>query len=353
MSGTLPSTFRAAIVNEPGHTAAYGAKPDEVRPVKFTITDVPLKAPEHGQVLVKVIASGICGSDVHILNGQVGSQFPHVSGHEIIGEVAAIPATEDHWKVGDRVGGGWHGGHCFFCTQCKRGQFQLCQTEAINGVTMWGGLAEYVLLRREALASVPTDVDPAIYAPILCAGVTVFNSLRNMGIRHGGTVAIVGVGGLGHLAVQYAANMGYKVIAIGRDPSKRDESIKFGATEYIDKNQNAVEVLQKNGGADCIVVTANSGSLMTQLQAGLTRGGTLLALSLVGPTAFDTNTLITQQLQVRGWPSGTPIDAEEAIDFAKNFDVHCVVQKFPLDRIQEAYDTIDNGTVRYRSVVIM
>ncbi|KAF3902200.1 hypothetical protein ABW21_db0207917 [Orbilia brochopaga] len=353
MSGTLPNTFRAAVVEKPGKTAAYGAKPEEVDPVKFTIKDVPLEPPKHGQVLVKVIASGICGSDVHILNGAVGAKFPHVSGHEIIGEVAAVPETEDHWKIGDRVGGGWHGGHCHFCKQCKRGKFTLCESESVTGLSGWGGLAEYVTLRREALVSVPTDVDPASYAPILCAGVTVFNSLRNMGIKAGGVVAIAGVGGLGHLAVQYASRMGYRVIAVGRDPSKRDESLKFGAGQYVDSSQDAVEELKKLGGADCIIVTANSGPLMTKLQSGLAKDGTLLTISLVGPTTFDTNTLITQRYSVRGWPSGSSIDSEEAIDFAKNFGIHCVVEKFPLDKIQEAYDIVDKGKVRYRSVIVM
>ncbi|KAK6517592.1 hypothetical protein TWF281_004242 [Arthrobotrys megalospora] len=354
MSGSLPSTFKAAVVEKPGHTEAYGAKPGEESPVKFTLKDIPLKAPSHGQVLVKVIASGICGSDVHVLNGQVGSQFPHVSGHEIIGEIAAIPESENHWKVGDRVGGGWHGGHCHFCTQCKRGQFLLCQNEAINGVTMWGGLAQYVLLRREAVVSVPTDVDPAEYAPILCAGVTVFNGLRNMGIRHGGIVAVAGVGGLGHLAVQYAANMGYKVVAIGRSESKKEEALKFGAKTYIygTPEQN-VEELNKLGGADCIVVTANSPDLTSKLQYGLVKGGTLLALAIVGSAPFDSGKLITQQHSVRGWPAGSAIDSEEAIDFAKEFGVKCIVQKFPLEKIQEAYDIVDSGKVRYRSVIVM
>ncbi|KAK6499495.1 hypothetical protein TWF506_004125 [Arthrobotrys conoides] len=354
MSNSLPSTFKAAVVDQPGNTQAYGAKPGEETPVTFTLKDVPLKQPTHGQVLVKVIASGICGSDVHILNGHVGAQFPHVSGHEIIGEIAAIPETEDHWKIGDRVGGGWHGGHCNFCTQCKRGQFLLCQNEAINGVTMWGGLAQYVLLRREAVVSVPKDVDPAAYAPILCAGVTVFNGLRNMNVRHGGIVAIAGVGGLGHLAIQYAANMGYRVVAIGRSAAKREESLKLGAKSYIyGTPEENVEELKKLGGADCIVVTANSPNLTTKLQAGLAKGGTLLVLAIVGAASFDSGSLITQQHAVRGWPAGSSIDSEEAIEFAKEFGVNCIIQKFPLDKIQEAYDIVDSGKVRYRSVIVM
>ncbi|EPS36687.1 hypothetical protein H072_9757 [Dactylellina haptotyla CBS 200.50] len=350
MSG-LPKTYKAAVVEKVGVSEAYGAKPKDVVPVKFTLTDLPLQLPKHGQVLVKVIASGICGSDVHVLNGQVGSQFPHVAGHEIIGEIAAIPETEDHWKVGTRVGGGWHGGHCFFCKYCKRGTFQLCESQAVNGVTMSGGLAQYVLLRREAVVLVPEDVDPASYAPMLCAGVTVFNSLRNMKIPHGGVVAVAGVGGLGHLAVQYARNMGYKVVAIGRDPAKREEALGFGAMSYIDKSQDAVAELNKLGGADCILVTANSAALMTQLQSALVRGGTFLTIAIVGPAEFNTTPMVVQQQNIRGWPCGTAIDSEEAIDFAKNFGVKCVVQKFPLEKIQEAYDIVDAGKVRYRSVI--
>lgn len=357
MSGSLPSTFRAAVVEKPGFTEAYGAQPGEEVPVKFVLKDVPLKAPTHGQVLVKVLASGICGTDVHILNNQVGAQFPHVSGHEILGEIVAIPDTEDYWKVGQKVGGGWHGGHCQVCKQCKRGEFLLCENEAINGATAWGGLAEYVLLRREAVISIPDDIDSsqyASYAPILCAGVTVFNGIRNMGIRHGGTVAVAGVGGLGHLAVQYASNMGYKVVAIGRSESKKEESLKFGARSYIyGTPEENVEQLKKLGGADCIVITANSPDLASKLQAGLAKGGTLLTLAIVGPAPFDTNKLVTQKHSVRGWPAGAPIDTEDAIDFAKEFGVKCVVQEFPLEKIQEAYDIVDSGKVRYRSVIVM
>ncbi|KAF3937533.1 hypothetical protein ABW19_dt0210568 [Dactylella cylindrospora] len=337
---SLPSTFKAAVINEVGG--------------KFSLQDLPLTPPKHGEVLVKVIASGICGSDVHVINGRAGAAFPHVTGHEIIGEVAAIPETEDHWKVGDRVGGGWHGGHCGFCIPCKRGKFLLCEHEAINGVTRWGGHAEFVHLRREAIVSVPTDVDPASYAPILCAGVTVFNSLRNMGIRPGGVVAISGLGGLGHLALQYAAKMGYKVVALSSSPAKREEALGFGAKRYVDQSkEDAVKVLKELGGADCALITANSAKIMSDLQASLAPGGTLLTIALAGPASFLTNTLVTQQLTVRGWPAGSSIDSEEAIDFAKHFGVECVVQKFPLEKVQEAYDIVDRGKVRYRSVLVL
>ncbi|RVD81441.1 uncharacterized protein DFL_009305 [Arthrobotrys flagrans] len=273
----------------------------------------------------------------------------HTSGHEIVVEIAAIPETEYHWEIGDRVGGGWHGGHCHFCTQSKRGQFLICQNEAINGVTMWGGLAQYVLLRREAVVSVPKDVDTASYAPILCAGVTVFNGLRNMNIRHGSIVAIAGVGGLGHLAIQYAANMGYRVVAIGRNLAKKEESLKLGAKAYIygTPEENSEE-LKKLGGTDCIVVTANSPDLTSKLQHGLTKGELF-----VGSAPFDSAELIAQQHAVRGWPAGSSIDSEEAIDFAKEFGVKCIIQKFPLEQIQEAYDIVNSGKVRYRSVIVM
>ncbi|KAF3906758.1 hypothetical protein AA313_de0204472 [Arthrobotrys entomopaga] len=349
---SLPSTFKAAVVQSAGASKLYNPNLEKEIPVKFDIQDIPLKKPTFGWVLVKVIASGVCGSDVHILNGAVGAQFPHVAGHEIIGEIAAIPETEDHWQIGERVGGGWHGGHCHFCKYCKRGEFLLCEKEAVNGVNMWGGLAEYVLLRREAVVSVPKDVDPASYAPILCAGVTVFNSLRNMKIRHGGLVAVAGVGGLGHLAVQYARKMGYKVVAIARDPAKREEALSFGADAYFDRSQNAAEELQKLGGADCIILTANNGGLVSQLQSGLSKGGTFLTIAIAGNATFDTVPAVVQKQSFRGWPCGSAIDSEEAIDFAKNFGVECMIQKYTLDQIQQAYDSVEKGNARYRNVIV-
>jgi len=337
---SLPKTYKAAVVEEVN--------------AKFNVKDLPLELPKKGEVLVKVLACGVCGSDVGMVTGHMGSPFPQVPGHEIIGDVAAIPEGEDVWKLGDRVGGPWHGGHCGFCTACKRGQFVRCQNQKVNGVSKPGGFAEYVILRREAVVNVPRDVDPAEYAPILCAGVTVFNSLRNMNLQQGGLVGVQGVGGLGHLAIQYASKMGYKVVVLSSSDSKRDHATQLGARHYINQGaEDGIEALQKLGGADVIICTAGNPKLISPLTGGLAPGGTLLILAPCGEVPINTGHLIMGARKVQGWPSGNAIDSEEAIDFAKDKEVKCMVEKYPFAKVQEAYDSTASGKARFRSVLVM
>ncbi|KAK3694448.1 zinc-binding dehydrogenase [Podospora appendiculata] len=336
----LPKTFRAAVFVEAN-------KPLELQ-------DVPLRQPGPGQILVKVLACGVCHSDVVAQAGVMGSPYPLIPGHEIVGEVAALGEGVTRFKEGDRVGGGWHGGHDGVCRSCQRSQFQICENGAINGITQNGGYAEYVLLRVEAVARIPADLDPAEVAPLLCAGVTVFNGMRKMHVEQGGLVAIQGLGGLGHLAVQYSKAMGYRTVAISRGTDKRDFAFQLGAHEYIDTNtEDPVERLAALGGASLIVSTAPSGPAFSKLTGGLEAGGKLLVLAPMGPVEFDTLAMVLKGLSVHGWPSGHALDAEEAIAFAKTFGIKCLIEKFPLEDAPKAFDTMMEGKPRFRNVLVM
>ncbi|KAF4305772.1 putative alcohol dehydrogenase [Botryosphaeria dothidea] len=339
MSPSLPKTYKAAVIEQAN--------------APLTIKDLPLKEPQRGQILVKVKACGVCHSDEGVRTGGFG-QTPIVPGHEVIGDIVALGPDEKKWKIGDRVGGPWHGGHDGICKQCNRGLFQMCENEAINGVTQDGGYAEYVLLRTEATVRIPEGIDPVEAAPLLCAGVTVFNAMRQMKITSGGTVAIQGLGGLGHLAVQYARKMGFRTVALSRDASKKDFATKLGATDYVDgSKENTAEALQKLGGADLVVVTAPNPKIMGDLVNGCAPGGTVLILAPVGEITVNTFPMILKGINVRGWPSGHALDSEEAIAFAQVHGVHCMVEKFPLSQANEAMEHMLSGKVRFRAVLNM
>ncbi|PVH75282.1 putative alcohol dehydrogenase [Cadophora sp. DSE1049] len=336
---SLPKTYKAASfekANDP-----------------LTIKDLPLQAPSAGQVLVKVLACGVCGSDSHVQAGSFGNAFPIVPGHEVIGNVVAVGDGEKRWKVGDRVGGPWHGGHDGTCKQCNRGQFQMCQNGAVNGVTKDGGFAEYVLLRTEATVRVPKEVDPAEYAPILCAGITVFNSIRKLQITPGDIVAVQGLGGLGHLAVQYANKMGYKVVALSSGDSKRDFAKKLGAHEYINTSTDEpAKKLMEMGGASLIVCTAPNPKAISPLTGGLEPGGRVLILSPCGGVEINSVDLIMKAASVCGFPSGHALDSEEAIAFTQLHGIKCMIEKFPLRDAQKALEHMASGNVRFRAVLV-
>jgi len=320
----------------------------------LTIKEVELKGPKAGEVVVKVLAVGVCRSDAGVQAGAFGNSFPIIPGHEIIGDVAAVGEGVTKWHVGDRVGGPWHGGHDGICKQCQRGQFQMCQNEQINGVTRDGGYAQYVSLRSEAVVRVPRDVDPVTYAPILCAGITVFNSIRKKGVTSGELVAVQGLGGLGHLAVQYASKMGYNVVALSSGDKKKDFALKLGANEYIDTSKDDVcTKLQEMGGAALIVCTAPNPKSIGPLTAGLQPGGHLLVLAPCGPIEVNSIDLITKAVSVSGFPSGHALDSEEAIAFTKLHGIKCMVEPFSLDDAQKAFDHMMSGEVRFRSVLDM
>ncbi|KAJ3039151.1 hypothetical protein HDV00_012557 [Rhizophlyctis rosea] len=323
---------------------------------KLELKEVPVNEPKEGEILIKVQACGVCHSDYGVIQGEFGplAKKGLIPGHEIIGTVVAVGPNEKRWKEGDRVGGGWHGGHDGVCKSCNRGLFQCCDHAAVNGVSKDGGYAEYATLRSEAAVKIPTDIDAAEAAPLLCAGVTVFNGIRQMNIIAGGTVAIQGLGGLGHLALQYSRKMGYRTVALSRDASKKDFATKLGATDYIDGSKgDSAKALQEMGGADLIVVTAPNPEIVKNLVGGLAVKGKLLILAPVGDVAISSLALIGKGASVHGWPSGHALDSEEAIAFAKIHGVKCMVEKFPLEKAQEAMDHMIEGKVRFRSVLVL
>ncbi|KAK7689391.1 hypothetical protein QCA50_007183 [Cerrena zonata] len=319
---------------------------------KLQKISVDWKDPQEGEVVVKVLACGVCGSDEFVEN--VAFPFinlPTVPGHEIVGEVVAVPQSEKLWKIGQRVGSGWHGGHCLTCDTCRSGIFNLCDNVAINGVSRDGGYAEYATLRSEALLPIPEDMSPSEAAPLLCAGVTTYNSLRHMDVKPGDLVVVQGIGGLGHLAIQFANKMGYRTVALSSSADKQDLAKRLGAAHYIDGSQEDIaQALQKLGGAKVIVYTSQSSSMLESMIGGLAIDGQLLILGFPEATPLYLPSLIGKRASIRGWPSGTPRDSEETIDFAKFAGVKCMVQEFPLEKVQEAYD--NRAKARFRGVIV-
>ncbi|KAK4946691.1 hypothetical protein LTR10_014193 [Elasticomyces elasticus] len=339
MAPELPKEYKTGVFESKG--------------APLTFKQVKLELPKDGEVLVKVLACGVCHSDQAVQHGLFGNGFPITPGHEVIGDVVAVPDGEKRWKVGDRVGAPWHGGHDGTCKTCQRGLFQMCDNEQINGVTRDGGYAEYVTLRTEAVVSVPSDVDPAAFCPLLCAGVTVFNSLRNQGIVPGSLVAVQGLGGLGHLALQYTSKMGYRTVAISSSSEKKDFAHQLGAHDYIDGSKEDVgEALKKMGGASCIIFTAPNQKLIPSLLQGLGPLGKLLILAASAPVEVNTSSMIQLGLSIVAWPSGHALDSEEAIEFARVHDVNVMIEKFPLDKANEALDHMVKGKVRFRGVLV-
>ncbi|KAI0079176.1 GroES-like protein [Panus rudis PR-1116 ss-1] len=337
--------------------------PDSYKAYAFTEKDgdlkpitVPWKDPEPGEVVVKVLACGVCAGD-EIVKHQlfpVPTGYPRIPGHEIIGEVVAVPPGESYFKVGDRIGSGWHGGHCTVCSDCRSGKYILCgmQKGYINGIYKDGGYAEYATLNTHSLLHVSKELGPAEAAPLLCAGVTMFNSLRHMSISPGEIVAIQGIGGLGHLGIQYANKMGYNVVAISTSPSKKDLSLELGASVYIDSSQtDPATELQKLGGAKVIMSCAPSVEAMSSVIGGLANDGTLLLLAPTAePLPIPTTEFVNRRLSLRGFPAGSPHDSDEAIRFAQLKGIKTMVQTFTLDQAQEAFDHRSNA--RFRAVIL-
>lgn len=336
----LPKTYKAVIIDRAG--------------APFVLSDVELKHPSAKHVLVKVLACGVCFSDVATAQGEFGNVFPRVPGHEIVGDIVEVGEGVTNLKNGDRVGGPWHGGHDGTCRSCQRGQFQLCDNSAINGVNRDGGYAEYVLLRAEAVVRVPKELDPAEAAPLLCAGVTVFNGIRKLRVEQGALVAVQGLGGLGHLAIQYAKKMGYEVAALSTSDDKAAFAKQLGADHYINTKKNDVgEALMKLGGAAIIVQTAPNPKVVSGLINGLAPEGKLLSLAPVGAVEFNTAVLVGKAASVVGWPSGHALDSEEAIRFAMQQGIKCMIEKYPFAKVQEAVDSLKAGKPRFRNVLVM
>jgi D-arabinose 1-dehydrogenase-like Zn-dependent alcohol dehydrogenase len=316
--------------------------------------DVP--EPGAGQVRIKVDACGICHSDMMVKEGQwPGLQYPRVPGHEIAGRIDALGTGVTQWKVGQRVGVGWHGGHCFHCEQCRRGDFILCQFEKITGFSHDGGYAEFMISPAEAVAAMPDDLSAEEAAPLMCAGITVFNSLRHAGATAGDVVAVQGVGGLGHLAIQYAQRMGFATVALGRGRDKEPLALKLGAGRYIDSGaSDPAAELQKLGGAKVIVATAPDAKSISSIVPGLAPGGKLLLIAAaMEPIAISAIDLIGGRRSVQGWPAGTAKDSEDTLRFSALAKVHPMIEKYPLAKVKEAYDRMATGKARFRVVLTM
>lgn len=314
--------------------------------------DIP--EPGAGQVRVKVAACGICHSDALVKEGVwPGLQYPRVPGHEIAGQIDAVADNVTLWQKGQRVGVGWHGGHCFVCDQCRRGDFAMCVNRKVTGIDFDGGYQEYMIAPAAALAAIPDNLPAEEAGPFMCAGVTVFNALRNSGAHAGDLVAVHGIGGLGHLAVQYALRMGFKTVAINRGNDKESLARKLGANHYIDATStDVIAELQKLGGANVILATAPNAEAISALVDGLAPGGKLLVPAAPAePLTISMFSLITKRSSVAGWYSGTARDSQDTLEFSALSDVHPMIEKYPLDRVAEAYEQMHSGRVRFRVVL--
>ena len=322
----------------------------------FEVIERDIPAPGAGEVRIKIKACGVCHSDVLVKEGSLPwIQYPRIPGHEVAGVVDEVGTGVSNWKKGQRVGVGWHGGHDNSCRECRRGDFRHCKNQKICGISYDGGYQEYMLAPIEALVALPETLGDADVAPLLCAGVTTYGALRSCGALPGDVVAMQGIGGLGHLGVQFANKFGYKVAAIGRGPENADLAKKLGASVYIDSAaSNAAAELQKLGGAKAIIATAPSSKAMSALIDGLAPNGQLM---VVGAT-FDPIEVTPPQLifgshGIQGWAAGPPAETEDSLNFAELTGVRPMIETYPLDRAEEAYARMMSGQAQFRVVLTM
>jgi D-arabinose 1-dehydrogenase-like Zn-dependent alcohol dehydrogenase len=322
----------------------------------FELIERDIPTPGIGQVRIKVQACGVCFSDHMVKDGLMPwINYPRSPGHEIAGTIDEVGPHVTAWKKGQKVGVGWHGGHDFSCVQCRRGDFINCANEKWTGIHYDGGYAEYMLAPWEAVAAMPDALDPVEAAPLLCAGITTFNALRNSGAKPGDIVAVLGVGGLGHLGIQFANKFGYQVVGISRGKESESLAKKLGAHVYIDSAAtNAAAELKKLGGARVILSTAPSGKAMSSLIDGLGANGTMMVIG-AGPDPIEvqTGTMIFGNKALKGWASGTPVDSEDTLRFAEYTGVRPMIEKFPLDKVNQAYARMTSGKAQFRVVLTM
>ena len=323
-------------------------------PLEIVERDIP--EPQAGWVRVKVEACGICHSDSLVKEGLwPGIQYPRVPGHEVIGIIDAVGSAVPDWKTGQRVGVGWHGGNCGHCDPCRRGEFFACTVALLTtGISFDGGYAEYMLAPAQALASVPEGLSSVESAPLMCAGITTFNALRNSGARPGDLVGVIGIGGLGHLGVQFASKMGFKTVAIARGKDKEPLAKKLGASHYIDsREKNPADELGKLGGAKVVIATVTNAEAMASVIGGLGPNGTLIVIGAAGPMSVDPILLIGRQRSLKGWYSGTSIDSQDTLEFSARAGVQSINEIFPLEKVDEAYERMMSGKARFRVVLSM
>jgi D-arabinose 1-dehydrogenase-like Zn-dependent alcohol dehydrogenase len=336
------TTMRAVQVSRPGGP--------------LELVERPIPEPGTGQVRIKVEACGICHSDVLAKDGLwPNMEFPRVPGHEVIGVIDVVGSdVPSRWTSGQRVGVGWHAWHCGACDRCRRADFFACQTGVkVTGISFDGGYADYMAAPFTALALMPEGLAAVDAAPLMCAGLTTFNALRNCGARPGDLIAILGIGGLGHLGVQYAAQMGFRTAAIARGTDKEPLARELGAAHYIDSRAtDPAEELTKLGGAKAVIATVTSGPAMAATLGGLGPHGRLMVLGAAeSPIEAPPLALITARSAIEGWYSGTSIDAEDTLNFSAHAGVHSMNETFPLDRAEEAFDRMLSGEARFRVVL--
>jgi len=323
---------------------------------EFELVEREIPTPSAGHVRIRVQACGVCHSDSLTKEGQwPGLKYPRVPGHEVAGVIDELGAAVATWKKGQRVGVGWHGGHDGTCLSCRRGDFANCENELISGISYDGGYAEYMIAPAEALAAMPQSLDAAEAAPLLCAGITTFNALRHSGAVPGDLVAVQGIGGLGHLGVQFANKFGYRTVAVGRGAENAGLAKKLGAAEYIDsKATNAAQALKKMGGARVILATAPSSKAMSELIDGLGPNGTLVVVgATMDPIEVTPIQLIMGRRGIQGWASGVATDSEDTLRFAELTGVRPMIEKYPLAKAAEGYARMMSGKAEFRAVLTM
>jgi len=330
--------------------AAQIARP--AGPLEIVEREIP--QPEAGWVRIKVQACGVCHSDSLVKEGHwPGLQYPRVPGHEVVGVVDAVGTGVTQWKPGQRVGVGWHGGHCGHCDACRSGNFFGCQVALqITGTSFDGGYADSMVAPAIALALVPEDLSAVEAAPLMCAGITTYNALRNSNARPGDVVAVLGLGGLGHLGVQYAAKMGFKTVGIARGADKEPLARRLGAHHYIDSQaQDPAAELLKLGGARVILATVTNGDAMSAVQSGLGVNGTLVVIGAAESLQVSPLVLIGGRRSVKGWYSGTAIDSQDTLKFSVLTGVRSMNEVYPLEKVAEAYERMMSGKARFRVVL--
>ncbi len=321
----------------------------------FEIVEREIPEPGAGEVRIKVETCGVCHSDSIVKEGLLPVEYPRVPGHEVVGIVDRLGAGVTRLHVGQRVGAGWHGGQCGHCDSCRRGEFFACERGPV--VTGWsrdGGYAEYMTALQDGLAVVPDGLSAVEAAPLMCAGVTTYNALRNSGARGGDVVAVLGLGGLGHLGVQYAAKMGFHTVGIARGKDKEALARQLGAHHYIDSAaQDVAGELSKLGGARVVLATVTNGDAMAATIGGLAPYGTLMVLGAAGPMQVNPMMLLVRQLAVRGWYSGTSIDSEDTMAFSALAGVRSMNEEYPMVEAERAYERMMSGKARFRVVLRM
>lgn len=319
------------------------------------LVEQPVPEPGPGTVRIKVEACGICHSDVITKEGGIpGIAYPRVPGHEVAGRIDAVGPGVPDWKVGQRVGVGWHGGYCGHCEPCRRGELFACVDGRVTGVSSDGGYGEYMVAPASALALIPDDLSAVEAAPLLCAGVTTFNALRNSGARPGDLVAVHGLGGLGHLGVQFAARLGYDTVAIARGADKAPLARQLGASHYIDSQaEDPAAALQALGGASAILATVTDGPAMSAVVGGLGLNGTMLLIGVPPTVTVSPFALLMKRAAVRGWYSGTAIDSQDTLAFSARTGVRSMNEVVPLAKAAEGYDRMMSGGARFRVVLTM